>query len=165
MIMGGCCCGAGCCTMVVCGSGVGCSAVRATLAFVVSSVCRLIRNRNKIVTRATAAITKAATKPPDIPDRSGTRAVSVRTTSRRALGVSTTTRLFLVCSSSYAICLFSCVQDFELPRSYRVGPAAAPRRLDRYNRVAPINTGGGDADKSEPFACTDTNYRLQPPLQ
>src|SRR5882762_1823820 len=92
---GGCC--AGCCTIVVCG--VGCCAARLALFWF---DCMFMKSRSSSPTTATPSTTKTVTVAVDIPSRGGAYSRSVRVTSRRADGVSTTTLLRLV-SSSYAI--------------------------------------------------------------
>src|SRR4030095_7553375 len=99
MITGGCWTGAaGCCTTVG-----GCCATVLALGSDVGWL--LIQNSTSIVIKAIATTTSTPTMPADTPLRSGVRDDSVCTTSRRDVGVSTTTRLRLACSSSYAIVL------------------------------------------------------------
>src|SRR6185503_17898576 len=96
MITGGCWAGAGCCTTVV---GGGC--VAATFGSVAGWL--LIQNRTSIVINAIATTTSTPTMPAEMPLLSGVRTDCECTTSRLSFGVSTTTRLRLACSSSYAI--------------------------------------------------------------
>src|SRR5215212_8973752 len=56
-----------------------------------------------MVINAIATTTSTPTMPAEIPLLSGVRTVCELTTSRLSFGVSTTTRLLLACSSSYAI--------------------------------------------------------------
>src|SRR5258708_18616737 len=109
----GCCCGgtAGCCTIRGCcvaGGGVVVDDVVATckFAFVRSSYWLFIKNKKRIVIRATTPTTTAATVPPDIPDRAGNRPVSELKYSLLDVRVFTTMRC-RVFSASFAI-LISC---------------------------------------------------------
>src|ERR1044072_746333 len=94
VVVAGCCtmtggCWAGCCTIVVAGC---CWFARAS-----SVCCRFITNRITIAANAMMPTTTAARTPPDTPFLSGRRTVSACSSSRRAVGVSTTTPL---CSTS-----------------------------------------------------------------
>src|SRR5678815_4157433 len=103
MITGGCCTGAGCCTTVV---GGGCVAA----TFVSVAGWLLIQNRTSIVINAIATTTSTPTMPAEMPPLSRTDCEC--TTSRLSFGVSTTTRLLLASSSSYAITALRCSIQF-----------------------------------------------------